>query len=139
FWLLKKIGFWDVNIIPEDWHIFFQAFFTFGDKVKTVPLYTIVNGDAVYSGALLKTFVNRYEQEKRWAWGVSDIGYVLKRSFETPQINFFSKLKKIIFISETHLFWPVSFFILTLSASIPPLVNPIFKQTVMGFLLPKLS
>lgn len=139
FWLLKKIGFWDVNIIPEDWHIFFQAFFTFGDKVKTVPLYTIVNGDAVYSGALLKTFVNRYEQEKRWAWGVSDIGYVLKRSFETPQINFFSKLKKIIFISETHLFWPVSFFILTLSASIPPLVNPIFKRTVMGFLLPKLS
>lgn len=40
---------------------------------------------------------------------------------------------------ETHLFWPTSFFILTLSASIPPLVNPIFKRTVLGFLLPKLS
>lgn len=138
-WLLKKIGFWDVDIIPEDWHIYFQAFFVFGENVKTIPLYTIVNGDAVYSGALLKTFINRYEQEKRWAWGVSDIGYILKKSFQTPYINFWSKLKKIIFVAETHLFWPVSFFILTLSASIPPLINPIFKKTVLGFLLPKLS
>jgi len=138
-WLLKKVNFWDVDIIPEDWHIYFQAFFTFGEKVKTIPLFTIVNGDAVYSGATLKTFANRYEQEKRWAWGVSDVGYVLKKSFQTPHINFWVKLRKVIFVAETHLFWPVSFFILTISASIPPLINPIFKRTVLGFLLPKLS
>lgn len=138
-WLIKKINFWDVDIIPEDWHIFFQAFFAFGEKVRTVPLFTIVNGDAVYSGATLKTFVNRYEQEKRWAWGVSDVGYVLKKFFQTPKINFWVKFKKVIFIAETHLFWPISFFILTISASIPPLINPVFKRTVLGFLLPKLS
>src|SRR3989338_3578160 len=138
-WLLKKINFWDVDIIPEDWHVFFQAFFTFGEKVKTIPLFTIVNGDAVYSGGTIKTLANRYEQEKRWAWGVTDVGYVLKRFFQTPHINFWQKLKKIIFIIETHLFWPVSFFILTISASIPPLINPSFKRTVLGLLLPKLS
>lgn len=138
-WLLKKINFWDIDIIPEDWHIFFQAFFTFGEKVKTIPLFTIVNGDAVFSGGTMKTLVNRYEQEKRWAWGVTDVGYVLKRFFQTPHIEFWQKLKKIIFIIETHLFWPVSFFILTISASIPPLINPSFKKTVLGLLLPKLS
>ena len=138
-WMLKQINFWDINIIPKDWHIFFQAFFAFGEKVKTIPLFTIVNGDAVYSGGTMKTFVNRYEQERRWAWGVTDVGYVLKRFFQTPHINFWQKLKKIIFIIETHLFWPVSFFILTISASIPPLINPSFKKTVLGLLLPKLS
>ena len=138
-WLLKKVKFWDVDIIPEDWHIYFQAFFTFGEKVKTIPLFTIVNGDAVYSGATLKTFASRYEQEKRWAWCVSDVGYVLKKSFQTPQIHFWPKFRKIIFIAETHLFWPVSFFIFTISASIPPLINPVFKKTVLGFLLPQLS
>lgn len=137
--LLKKLNFWDVDVIPEDWHIYFQAFFTFGEKVKTIPLYTIVNGDAVYSGGTMKTLVNRYEQEKRWAWGVSDVGYVLKKFFVTPHINIIAKLKKIFFIAETHLLWPVSFFILTISASIPPLINPIFKRTVLGFLLPRLS
>ena len=63
-WLLKKINFWDVDIIPEDWHVFFQAFFHFGDKVKTIPLFTIINSDAVYSRNIFRTFINRYEQEK---------------------------------------------------------------------------
>lgn len=138
-WLLEKVNFWDVNIIPEDWHVYFQAFFTFGEKVKTMPLFTIVNGDAVYSGKIVKTFINRYEQEKRWAWGVTDIGYILKKFFVTPHISLMAKLKKIVFIAEAHLFWPTSFFILTLSASIPPLINPIFKRTVLGFILPQLS
>lgn len=138
-WLLKQINFWDIDIIPEDWHVFFQAFFTFGEKVKTIPLFTIVNGDAVLSGGTMKTLANRYEQEKRWAWGVTDVGYVLKRFFLTPHIDAWHKLKKIIFIAETHLFWPISFFILTVSASIPPLINPSFRRTVLGLILPKLS
>ena len=138
-WLLKKINFWDTDIIPEDWHVFFQAFFTFGGKVKTIPLFTIVNGDAVFSGGTMKTLANRYEQEKRWAWGVTDVGYVLKKFFQTPNIDFWAKFKKIAFIIETHLFWPTSFFILTISASLPPLINLSFRRTVLGLLLPKLS
>lgn len=138
-WLLKKIDFWDVDIIPEDWHVYFQAFFIFGHAVKTIPLYTIINGDAVYSGEVVKTLANRYEQEKRWAWGVSDIGYTLKKFFTTPHIDPLTKLKKIFILIETHFLWPTSFFVLTLSASIPPLINPVFKRTVLGFLLPKLS
>ena len=138
-WLLRKVNFWDVDIIPEDCHIHFQAFFAFGEKTKTIPLFTIVNGDAVYSGKIAKTLVNRYDQEKRWAWGVSDVGYILKKFFITPHIGVIAKLKKILFTAESHLLWPSSFFILTLSASIPPLVNPVFKRTVLGFLLPKLA
>lgn len=138
-WLLQQINYWDTDIIPEDWHVYFQTFFTFGSKVRTVPLYTIITADAVYSGKLIKTLVNRYEQEKRWAWGVSDISYTLKKLFTTPQINFFTKLRKIIYLTEGHLLWPTSFFILTISASIPPLINPLFKRTVLGYLLPQLS
>ncbi|MFH1826911.1 MAG: glycosyltransferase family 2 protein [bacterium] len=138
-WLLDKVGFWDVDIIPEDWHIYYQAFFKFGDKVRTVPLYTLINGDAVFSGGIIKTLLNRYEQEKRWASGASDIGYFLKNFFISNHIKLSVKLKKFIFLAETHLFWPISFFILTIFAIIPPLINPIFKRTVLGFLLPKLA
>lgn len=138
-WLLRKVNFWDVDIIPEDWHIYYQAFFTLGQKVRTLPLYTLINGDAVYSGGLKKTFMNRYEQEKRWAWGVSDIAYAWNKMFVTPEIPWRAKLKKVLFLMETHLFWPTSFFVLTVSASIPPLINPVFKRTVLGFLLPQLS
>lgn len=138
-WLLEKINYWDVDIIPEDWHVYFQAFFAFGEKVKTIPLYTIVSGDAVHTGNTFKTFLNRYEQEKRWAWGVTDIGYALKKFFSTPHIPWFPKFKKIVYLMENHLLWPTSFFILTISASIPPIINPVFKRTMLGFLLPQLS
>lgn len=138
-WLLHKINFWDVDIIPEDWHIYLQAFFTFGERVKTLPLYTIINSDAVHSGGNVKTFVNRYEQEKRWAWGASDIGYAVNRFFNTPHLPVWPKIKKIAFLMETHLLWPTSFFVLTISASIPALVNPYFKSTVLGFLLPQVA
>ncbi len=138
-WLLREVGYWDVDIIPEDWHIYYQAFFKFGERVRTLPLFTIINGDAVYSGSMFKTLKNRYEQEKRWAWGASDIGYAWGKIFTTPHIPFWIKFKKIFYLAETHLLWPTSFFILTLSALVPPLVNPFFKRTVLGFILPRLS
>lgn len=138
-WLLRQVGFWHTDIIPEDWHIWLQAFFKFGEKVRTMPIYLPVSADAVIAKGIFKTFKSRYEQEKRWAWGASDIPYAIKKSFETPQIKPLIKLRKLILLIETHLFWPTAFFVLTLSSSIPPLVNPVFKRTVMGFLLPKLA
>lgn len=138
-WLIHEINYWDVDIIPEDWHVYLQAFYKFGDKVKTIPMYTLVGSDAVYTHNLLTTFKTRYEQEKRWAWGVSDIGYALRKSIISPHIPLDVKIKKILFLSKNHLLWPISFFILTISASIPALINPAFKNTVLGFLLPQLS
>ncbi len=139
FWLVKSVGYWDTDIIPEDWHIQLQTFFKHGDKIRTVPIFLPVIQDAIMEEGIIKTFKSRYDQERRWAWGAADIPYAIVRAFETPEIPMWVKLKKIAFIIEIHLFWPSSFFLLTLSASIPSLVNPAFGRTVLGFLLPKFS
>lgn len=138
-WLLEQVGYWDRDIIPEDWHIWLQAFFKFGERVRTMPVYLPITRDGVYSESFIKTLKTRYAQERRWAWGASDIPYAIVRFFNTPHIRPVEKLKVIWRITETHLLWPTSFFILTVSASIPPLVNPVFRRTVLGFLLPQLS
>ena len=137
--MLEKIGYWDTDIIPEDWHIFLQAFFALGDKVKTLPIYLVVSRDAVNSTTLFRTLKSRYEQEKRWAWGVTDVPYALYKFFTTENIPFLPKLFRVFYVVETHLFWPISFFILTLGASIPALVNPVFSRTALGHNLPRLS
>lgn len=137
--LIQDVGYWDVDIIPEDWHVYLQAYFTHGVKVRTVPLYTMINGDAVYSGSRVKTFLSRYEQEKRWAWGVSDIAYAWHKLWRTPHIPMLPKIKKILFLIHSHLLWPTSFFILTVFATVTPFINPVFKRTVMGFILPQVS
>lgn len=138
-WLLQEVDFWDVDIIPEDWHIWLQAFFKFGSRVQTIPIYLPISADAALGANLFKTFKNRYEQEKRWSWGASDIPYAIIRSCETPHVPLALKIRKIFQLAETHVLWPTTFFVVTIAASIPALINPTFKRTVMGLLLPKLS
>ena len=136
-WLLESVDYWDVDIIPEDWHLFLQAFFKHGQKVRTIPIYLLCTRDGVRGKNWIDTFRSRYEQEKRWAWGVSDIPYALEQLIKARHVPFFDKFFRLLGIIESHIFWPVSFFLLTLGASIPALVNPYFKRTVMGYLLPK--
>lgn len=137
--LLKKVGYWDTNIIPEDWHIFFQAFFTLGEKVATIPLFLPISGDAARAKTFLGSLSYRYEQERRWAWGVTDIPYVIQKFLTTPKIPFLPKFFRLSHLLESHLLWPVNFFILTLGATIPLLINPAFGRTVLGHTLPSLA
>jgi hypothetical protein len=138
-WLLESVNYWDVDIVSEDWHVFLQAFFEHGVKVRTVPIYLINTRDGVRGKNLIESLKNRYVQEKRWAWGVSDIPYALEKAIYSKKLTFFDKFFRILSVSESHLLWPSSFFLLTLGANIPALINPYFKRTVMGYLLPQIA
>lgn len=138
-WLLEEVGFWDTDIIPEDWHLFLQAFFKFGSLVHTKPIYLITIRDGVRGKNFIDSLRNRYDQEKRWAWGVSDVPYALDKLFNDNLIPFFDKFFRVFYLFESHILWPTSFFLLTIGANIPGIVNPYFKRTVLGYILPQLS
>lgn len=137
--MLEKIGYWDRDIIPEDWHIFLQAFFTLGEKVKTIPIYLTISRDAINAPTIFKAFKSRYEQEKRWAWGVTDLPYAVKKFFTSPHVAFFPKMFRTFNIIEQHMFWPTSFFIITLAALVPPVINPVFSRSALGYNLPRMA
>ena len=139
FATVEKVGFWGVDVIPEDYHLFFQTYFTLGEKVKTRPIYLPVLADAAESHGFWKTMVNQYEQHKRWAWGVSDIPYVLKQYFTNTTIPFWDKTMRVFYLLENHLLWPTNWFILTLGSTIPPIVNKNFARTVLGHNLAQIS
>lgn len=138
-WLLEEVGYWDVDIIPEDWHIYLQAFFKFGSKVQTKPIYLVTTRDGVRGKGFFDTLKTRYEQERRWAWGVSDIPYAFKQSIRASHIPFFERVFRLLGLLEAHMLWPTSFFLLTLGATLPVLINPNFKRTVLGYLLPQIA
>lgn len=137
--LLDQIGYWDKEVIPEDWHMFFKAFFTTGGKVEVVPIYLPLSADAAESTTFFKTLVNQYEQYKRWAWGVSDDPYVIKNFFLSKKIHFGTKVLRTLRLLEDHFLWPVNWFIITLGVNLPALVNPAFGKTALGYSLPKIS
>ncbi len=139
FATVEKIGFWGVDVIPEDYHLFFKTYFKLGGRVLTQPLYLPVMADAAESTTFWRTLVNQYEQQKRWAWGVSDIPWVLKNYFTNTSIPFFDRSLRVLHLLETHLLWPTNWFVLTLGSTVPPIVNPSFGRTVLGHNLSKLS
>lgn len=138
-WLLEQVDYWDVDIIPEDWHIFLQAFVKFGSVVETKPVYLITTGDGVSGKNFVDSIRNRYEQEKRWAWGVTDIPYAIQQFAHASHISIVDRFFRILSVLQTHILWPSSFFVLTLGATVPMFLNPYFKQTALGYLLPKVA
>lgn len=139
FATVVKVGFWDTNVIPEDYHLFFKTYFALGEKVRTLPLFLPTLADAAESTNFWRTMVNQYEQHKRWAWGVSDIPFVLKKYFTDTLIPRWSKTKRVLQLLENHILWPSNWFILTLGSTIPPLINKNFSRTVLGHNLAQLS
>ncbi len=137
--LLDDVGYWDVDVIPEDYRIFFKSFFAKGGKVEVDPIFLPVYADAAEGSTYMKSLVNFYEQEKRWAWGVSDDAYFIKGWLTHGEIPFWKKTIRVLRVLEDHFLWPVNWFAITLGATIPTLLNPIFAQTVMGQNLPRVS
>lgn len=137
--LMDKVGYWDADVIPEDYRVFFKTFFKTNGKVEVEPIFLPSCADAAESTTTWKTFVNEYEQKKRWAWGVSDIPYVVEMFFKHPEGSLFNKILRTLRLLQDHILWPVNWFIITIGVSIVTLVNPVFKRTALGYMLPRIS
>ena len=137
--MIDRVGYWDVDVIPEDYRIFFKSFFALEGKVKVEPLFLPIYADAAEADTWWHTMQNQYEQMKRWAWGTSDDAYVIKQWLYAPHMPMIAKTQRVLKVMEDHFLWPVNWFIITLGASIPILVNPDFKDTVLGHNLPIFS
>lgn len=139
FKLLREIGFWDVDVIPEDYRIFFKAFYKLKGRVWVEPIFLKTSMDAPLSQGYLRSLKNKYEQERRWSWGVSDDPLFIKWWFTVPNVPFVRKTIVLYNVLLDHFLWPVNWFIITVAANIMPFVNPVFSRTALGYNLPRLA
>jgi cellulose synthase/poly-beta-1,6-N-acetylglucosamine synthase-like glycosyltransferase len=137
--LLDTVGYWDADKIPEDWGIFFKAYYKSGGGLEVEPLYLPLFADAAQSTSLIKTLKNQYQQIQRWAWGVSDDPWIIKNYFLTPGVPFWDKTMRLFYVLQSHFLWPVNWFIITIGLTLPTLLNPAFGRTALGYAVPRLS
>jgi cellulose synthase/poly-beta-1,6-N-acetylglucosamine synthase-like glycosyltransferase len=137
--LLHKVDYWDPDKIPEDWGIFFKAYYKMRGGVEVNPVYLPIYADAPESKGFINSMKNMYEQRKRWAWGVSDDPWIIKNYLLTPGIPFWEKTMRVLYAVQAHFLWPVHFFIITIGLTVPTLINPRFARTSLGYMVPKLS
>jgi hypothetical protein len=137
--LLREIGFWDTDVIPEDYRIFFKAFFKKHGEAWVEPIFLKTSMDAPLSSSYIKSLNNKYQQERRWSWGASDDALFIKWWFTVPHVPFFRKTVLLFNVLLDHFLWPVNWFIITIAANIMPFINPVFSRTTLGYNLPRLA
>ncbi|MBI2621123.1 MAG: glycosyltransferase family 2 protein [Candidatus Levybacteria bacterium] len=139
FLLLKRIGYWDTDVIPEDYRVFFKAFFAMKGNISASPIFLKTSMDSPLSSTYIKSLKNKYSQIRRWSYGASDDSLFIKWWLTIPGVPFVRKTKILFHVLLDHFLWPVNWFILTIAANTITLINPVFARTTIGYNLPVLA
>jgi hypothetical protein len=113
--MLVDVGFWEPDIVSEDSRIFMQAFLHYNGEYRVTPIHLPVSMDTVASGSYKESLKDLYKQQRRWAWGVEHIPYMLREFPKHPTLARGAKFKYIFNHFEGMLTWscaPIIIFIL---------------------------
>lgn len=129
---IVEIDFWDTDVIPEDYRLFFKSFFAKHGLFWARPIFLPIYADAAEAEGWWASMINQYEQLKRWAWGVSDDAYIIRQYILSESIPFWQKTVRVLKTIEDHFLWPVNWFAITVAAFFPTWLNPDFGRTALG-------
>src|SRR5215467_10294811 len=129
---VDRIGYWDKDVIPEDSRFYWKAFFTFGKRFSVKSVYLPLCGDSPKSADYASTHQSQYNQIKRWAWGVTDVPYVLARLFKHPEIPLGLRIRRFSNLFLNHLNWIFLPVLLMFGSSAPIWFSQDFSLTDVG-------
>jgi hypothetical protein len=112
--MAEDVGYWDADIIPEDWHMFLKCYYTFSGKVEVDSIYLPTGNDAVRAGTTWRSFVEAYQQHKRHAWGASDIPFAVRQMLAHREMGWWRRTRRVVALSSNHLLWSTHWFLLSL-------------------------
>lgn len=122
---LIAMDFWAVDTIVEDGHQYWRSYFYFSGDYSVVPLFVPIYQDAVQHETWWKTIIAQYKQIRRWAWGASDIPYVLLEwQKKWKSVPFIETGLHFLRLLESHVFRAVGAVIVTLATPLPGVLNP---------------
>lgn len=139
FKLAHDVGYWDADIIPEDWHMFLKCFFATGGDPEVDPIYLPVGNDGVRAQSYWRTFLVQYDQIRRHAWGVTDIPYAVRQFFAHPEIPLMRRLRRVAVLAENHILWSTQWFLVTIGSVVPGLVALVVVPDALPEWFPRVS
>lgn len=130
--LVDVSGYWDPDVIAEDWHMYIKAFFAREGKVELVPIFLPFLARATAGENLWVEMKNRYLQTLRHAWGSKEVGYMVAEMIEHPEIDFWIAFRLLLRVAHDILLAGAGWIIMTVGSQLPLLVNPGLLQQMMG-------
>ena len=121
--MAHEAGYWDTDVIPEDWHMFLKCYYRFKGEVEVEPIYLPLGNDGALSTSLTRTFANHYLQVRRWGWGVVDLPYVVQEILRRKDMPLKRRLIRGWYFLDNHISWSSQWFFISLGGLIPLLAS----------------
>ena len=129
---VREVGYWDKDVIPEDSRFYWKAFFRFGKRFAVKSVWLPIYGDSPNSRDYASTHMSQYNQIKRWAWGITDVPYVMARFFKHSEIPLWLRFRRFMNLFLNHLNWIFLPVLLIFGASAPIWASEDFSLTDLG-------
>lgn len=133
------VGYWDEDVIPEDWHMFLKCYYTFSGAVEVEPIYLPTGNDGVKAGSYLRSLKMAYIQKKRHAWGASDIPYAVRQCLAHREMPLQRRLRRLTALTANHLIWSSHWFLLNFSWMLPLSLANLFGVHLLPGWVPALA
>lgn len=137
---LIDTDFWSVRTIVEDGHQFWRTYFRYNGQHDVQSIMTPVYLDAVFASTSRATVKAQYKQIRRWAWGASDIAYVLQKGWRekniVPKGDLLAKTARLM---ESHWSWATAPLLLLLGAFVPLYIAPHSRLSLVANQLPVIA
>lgn len=134
---LIDMNFWSKRTIVEDGHQFWRSYFRYDGDYSVTPIYVPIYQDAVLADKYTRTLKAQFVQNRRWAYGASDIPYVAERVFTKKRtVPFWSGFAKFARLFDSHVSWSSASFILMLGAFAPLVISPLAGRSIVAHQLP---
>lgn len=121
---LLKTDLWSVRTVVEDGHQYWRSFIALKGEYDVIPIFVPIYQDAVLADDLKSTMKAQFVQRRRWAYGCSDIPYLISWWWkERRKLPFFKTWTRIIRLLESHVSLATASLVLALGGWGPWIVN----------------
>jgi cellulose synthase/poly-beta-1,6-N-acetylglucosamine synthase-like glycosyltransferase len=137
FQALVDVGFKQRNVVSDDSRIFWQCLLRYDGNYRVYPLYYPVSMDANAGKTLLETMKNMYMQQRRWAYGVTEIPYFLFGFLKNKRMPLSQKISLSLEFIEGHWSWATAPILIFFSGWLPLMLGgQEFSATLLSYNLP---
>jgi hypothetical protein len=130
--LIDSSGYWDSDVIADEWHMFIKAYFARDGKVKLERMFLPFLAQATTGDTLWEAVKGRYQQSLRHAWGSKEVGYMAAKMLEHPEIEFLPTFRLLFRIAHDILLAGAGWIILTVGSQLPYLIHPTLLGQMMA-------
>ncbi|MBN2302928.1 MAG: hypothetical protein JXQ72_00535 [Anaerolineae bacterium] len=133
--LLHTTGYWDSDVIADEWHAYINTYFRRGGDIRLQPVYLPFLANATTGRNLWQALKERYLQTFRHAWGAKEIGYTVTQITQHRHVPLQDALGLLLRVAHDNLLASVGWITMALGGQLPVLFHPALLAHPLTFLI----